>query len=81
MPVIYVGDGLTVKVFTREHHPPHVHVFCRDGEAIIVIGAPGEDPEVRAVYDLRTWEVARAVEIVRENQAAFRDAWRKYHGY
>lgn len=80
MPVIFVDDGLTVKVFTREHSPRHVHVFCRDGEAIIVIGAPGEGPEVRAAYHLRTWEVARAPEIVRENQAAFRDACRRYHG-
>ena len=81
MPTIYVVDGFTVAIYTRDHRPPHVHVFHRDGEVVIAIGEPGEDPEVRAVYGLRTWEVARAVEIVRENQAAIRDAWREYHGY
>ena len=81
MPAIYVVDGFTVKVFMRDHSPPHVHVFYRDGEAIIVIGEPGEDPGVRAVYHLRTWEMARALEIVRENQTAFRDAWREYYGH
>jgi hypothetical protein len=74
-------NGFTVTVYTRDHRLPLVHVFFRDGEAVIAVGEPGEDPNVRAVYGLRTWEVARAVEIVRENQAAIRDAWREYHGY
>ncbi|HEX8832361.1 MAG TPA: DUF4160 domain-containing protein [Longimicrobium sp.] len=81
MPTIYVVDGFRVEIYTRDHRPPHVHVFYRDGEAIIGIGESGQDPEVRSRYNLRTWEVARALDIVRENQAAFREAWREYHGY
>jgi hypothetical protein len=71
MPTIHVVDGYTVKVYTRDHRPPHVHVFHNNGEAIITIGRPGEDPEVREVYRMHTHVVVRAIEIVRENQAEF----------
>ncbi len=81
MPTVYVVDGFTVVVYTRDHRPPHVHVFHQDGEAIIAIGESGDDPTLREVHHLRTREVVRALEIVRENQTAFRDAWREYHGY
>lgn len=80
MPTIYSIAGLTVKIYTRDHRPPHVHVFRQDGGAIIAIGGPGEEPLVREVNRMRTRDVLHALEIVRENQMAFLAAWRKYHG-
>jgi hypothetical protein len=80
MPTILVVDGFSVEVYTRDHRPPHVHVFHQDGEAIISIGSPEQEPTVREVYRMRTGDVSRAIEMVREHQAAFLDEWRKYHG-
>ncbi|MBD0319727.1 MAG: DUF4160 domain-containing protein [Gemmatimonadetes bacterium] len=80
MPTIHVVDGFTVQVYTRDHRPPHVHIFHQDGEAVIALGAHGEEPVVREVYRMRTRDVLRSLEIVRENQTAFLDAWRMYHG-
>ncbi|HYW09555.1 MAG TPA: DUF4160 domain-containing protein [Longimicrobium sp.] len=72
--------GIIVEVYTRDHRPSHVHVFHEDGEAIIAIGSPGDEPKVREVYRMRMRDVLRALHIVRENQTAFLDAWREYHG-
>lgn len=69
-----------MEVYTRDHRPSHVHVFHQDGEASIAIGFPGEEPVVREVYRMRMRDVLRAFEIVRENQTAFLEASRKYHG-
>lgn len=80
MPTIHSADGFTVEIYTRDHRPPHVHVFYQDGEAIIALGDSEEEPTVREVYRMRTRDVIRALEIVRENQAAFLDQWRKSHG-
>jgi hypothetical protein len=80
MPTIYAEDGFTVRIYTRDHRPPHVHVFYRDAEVIIAIGRAGQDPEVREVYDMHSRDVERAVEIVRENRDAFLHEWTEYHG-
>ncbi len=86
MPTIHTVDGFAVEVYTRDHRPPHVHVFHRGGDAIIAIGSPGEEPTVREVYRMRMRDVLRALDMVRENQNGIPGCmeevpWRLKHGW
>ncbi|MFN0034502.1 MAG: DUF4160 domain-containing protein [Saprospiraceae bacterium] len=37
MPLLFGFDGIEIKVYTREHLPPHVHAEYGEFEVLIVI--------------------------------------------
>lgn len=34
MPELCRFDGIIIRMYAREHNPPHIHVFCGNHEAI-----------------------------------------------
>lgn len=79
-PKIFRNGGLSVVIYTRDHLPPHVHVFNADGECVINLGDNFRAPSVRQVEGMRDRDVVRAFRLVQENQHPFLIRWREIHG-
>mgnify|MGYP003383720696 CR=1 FL=1 len=83
MPTIIQDGDFKVKVYgpPREHPPAHVHVVRgRESTVIIELGADGEPPAVRQVYDMNARDVVHAYRLVQQHAAALRAAWERIHG-
>jgi hypothetical protein len=39
MPTVLEKDGFKIIIRTRDHNPPHVHVYKADGQITIISGA------------------------------------------
>lgn len=80
MPTVHRFKGLTFKVLTRDHDPPHVHVYTVDGTAKIGLGSEVQGPYLMANVGMRAGDVRLAVQMVEQHQGRFLEAWRKYRG-
>ena len=66
-------------IYTTDHEPAHVHAFG-DGELKMnLIGADGL-PELVWAIGMKPADRRRAMDVVRDNQAAFLARWRAIHG-
>lgn len=79
-PKIFRSDGFEVVLYTRDHPPPHVHVFNAEGECIVNLGSFAQAPSLRLVRGMRDPDVVRAFRIVEANQTRFLFRWREIHG-
>jgi len=79
MVTIHRAHGLRVIIFTDDHEPAHVHVFG-DGQAKINLIGPDGVPVLVWAEGLKRNEVRRALQLVRDHQAAFLARWREIHG-
>ena len=77
MPIIGEVSGATIKVYTNDHPPPHVHVFYQ-GQAVRLKITDGDkvqkdEPELpaRIMRDVRQW--------LAENRDKAATTWAKYH--
>ena len=80
MPTIHRQDGFEVVIYTHDHPPAHVHVFDADGEVVVLLGQAHEKPQVRENNGMRPKREKQAVALVAENQEAFWQRWRRFHG-
>lgn len=82
MPTIYRDGSFRVIVFpgSREHGPPHVHVFSATGEVVVLLGDDAVGPSFREVRGMREPDARRALRLVEANQQEFLREWRRYHG-
>ena len=70
-------DGFSVVVRTRDHLPPHVHVFCSgDDEEVVIDLAP---VGVREVRGMRAKHVVRAVALVEDAAEYLMNCWEEIH--
>ena len=76
MITIYRMRGLRIIIYANDHDPAHVHVFRNKDEARINLAGP----ELVYVDGLKRQDVRLALEIVRENAAAFMQKWLEIHG-
>jgi hypothetical protein len=37
MPIIGIVDGIRIKIYNRDHMPPHIHAVYNEFEAVVVI--------------------------------------------
>lgn len=76
-PTVLRARGYRLFFFSREELRPHVHVQHADGEAKIWL-----DPEVAVArsHGLSAGQLAAALKLVEENEAAIRVAWRAHFG-
>ena len=79
MPTIIQDGDFKVKVYgpPREHPPAHKG---RESTVVIELGADGEPPAVRQVYDMNARDVVHAYRLVQQHAAALRAAWERIHG-
>jgi hypothetical protein len=79
MPTVLSRYGFDIRIYTDDHHPPHVHVVIADEEFIINLGGEMGSLEIREVYMNRA-DVRRAVEIVEEHRLFLLGKWRDIYG-
>lgn len=83
MPTVLRADGCRVVIFlpTREHPPPHVHVFPSPSvEVVVWLGEAGERPSLRDVRGGGPRDAARALRVVRTHIDHLRRRWSALHG-
>ncbi|HSK70557.1 MAG TPA: DUF4160 domain-containing protein [Pyrinomonadaceae bacterium] len=80
MPTILRRGGFEFVIRTRDHDPPHVHVFLAGTEVLFNLGIESEMPTIREVRGMNQRNVRRAFEIVIENNEIFLARWREIYG-
>jgi hypothetical protein len=80
MPTVHREGGFSVRIYTHDHDPPHVHVF-RDGAVVkVTLGDEDTPAEVLEVRGMRDPDVIRAVRIVDANWRDILERWDTIHG-
>ena len=79
MPTVLEKDGFRITIRTRDHNPPHVHVYKADGQIKITIGSETEPTEIVGVWMNRS-DARKAVAIVEENHMYLMAKWREIYG-
>jgi hypothetical protein len=81
MPTVLRANGLRVAIYppTREHGPPHVHVYAAGGEAKILIPLGDEDPTVVHVRGMREDLAWRACRLIAGHTEFLLAKWRELH--
>lgn len=79
MPTIHREQGMRFIVYIDDHEPAHVHVRG-DGEAKIVLGMNGRDPQLVWSYGMTLRDVRRALRIVVAENDKLLHEWMKIHG-
>ena len=80
MPTVLRRGGFDVSIRTRDHLPPHVHVFHSGLEVVILLGIKGGLPTVRDKRGMPERNMRRALELVAENQEMLWLEWERIHG-
>ena len=73
-------EGFTVRIWSKDHLPCHVHIFKGNGECVINLKGVNGNPELRESYRMKRQEVARAIRIVEESQDYLISKWIEIHG-
>lgn len=80
MPTVHEEDGYAVRIYTKDHPPPHVHVWRGGGVAKIQLDDGSGDLRVVGSRGLSDREAIRAVRIVHAHRERLLDEWRRVHG-
>jgi Domain of unknown function (DUF4160) len=80
MPTILREQGFRVVIYPNDHLPSHVHVFKGSGEVRIELGDEESDPRLMTITgQISDKDVAKALYLVKENQAKLLANWREIH--
>ncbi|MFD1106575.1 DUF4160 domain-containing protein [Sphingobium olei] len=79
MPTVLREGNLRIVIYTDDHPPPLVHVFC-DGETKIALFGPQNMAEVVRILGADRRESRRALQIVREKRDYLLEKWNRIHG-
>lgn len=71
MPTIVELGSIQIRVYPRDHQPPHFHISTPDGEAMILIA----DLSVLKGR-IRRSDLKTALGWARENRSLIEDAWK-----
>jgi len=80
MPTVHKEDGYAVRIYTKDHPPPHVHVWRGSGVVKIQLDDGSGGLRVVASRGLSDREAIRAVRIVHAHRERLLDEWRRVHG-
>lgn len=81
MPTILRQNGFRVIIYPNDHLPSHVHILKGGGEVKIDLGDGIAKPKLIAIFgDIKNQEVAKALELVIDNQAFLLAKWKEIHG-
>ena len=79
MPTVLEKDGFRITIRTRDHNPPHVHVYKADGQIKIALGSETEPIGIVGVW-MNPSDAKKAVAIVEENRMHLLVKWREIYG-
>ncbi|MGK7947208.1 MAG: DUF4160 domain-containing protein [Microcystaceae cyanobacterium] len=81
MATVLRKDGFSVRIYTNDHLPSHVHVFKAGGEAKINLGDETQYPNfVTISTDMSNKDARKALELVTQHQLFLLKKWREIHG-
>ena len=80
MPTIFRQNGFEFVIRTRDHLPPHIHVFLSGTEVVFNLGISNNVPFIRELRGMHVRNIRRALEITCENNDVFLREWKKIHG-
>jgi hypothetical protein len=80
MVTVLKQDGLSLRIYSNDHLPSHVHVFKAGKEARIEISGADGKPHAFTNNGLSRKELSKAIALVQENQALLLQQWNEYHG-
>ncbi|MEQ9485335.1 DUF4160 domain-containing protein [Coleofasciculus sp. F4-SAH-05] len=80
MATILRKDGFSVRIYTNDHLPSHVHVIKAGGEAKINLGSETERPSFVKIWKMSDSDAVRAMKLVIAHQTALLEKWRDIHG-
>jgi hypothetical protein len=75
-----MADGFSIRVYTNDHGPPHVHAWKAGGWVALTIPTEQEAAIILRTAGMRDSDVRSAVRLVEENAPALWTSWRHYHG-
>jgi uncharacterized protein len=80
MPTIFREQGFRIVIYLNNHLPSHVHIFKGSGEVQVGLGDEESDPSLMIITGkISDKDVAKALYLVKENQAKFLEKWREIH--
>ena len=79
MPTIHTENGFSVRIFTNDHLPSHVHIFKAEGSCTINLQGENGLPELREYQKMTRKDIKKALEIVFDNQETFLKKWEEIH--
>lgn len=79
MPTVLRESGFSVKIYTEDHAPMHVHVRHQNREAVILLGDEIADVSIRENRGLNAVQLRRAVNIVKEHRQFLIGEWREIY--
>ncbi len=80
MPTILRIGGFSIRIRTRDHPPPHVHVFHGGKEIVIILGNDTYGPTIRDIRGMSVRHMRTALELVAANQDLLNAEWEKLYG-
>lgn len=80
MPTVLRHSGYEIRIRTRDHGPPHVHVWHSGKEVVILLGTERDVPTVRDKRGMSERNMRRALELVAQNQRMLLLEWAKIYG-
>ena len=83
VPTVVRENGFRIVLYlpSREHGPPHVHVFKgTDAELIVWLGTSASPPHVGESLGMASNDIRRAFRLVESHQTRLLDLWRQFHG-
>ena len=80
MPTIIRENGFMVRIYLKDHEPPHVHVFRGRDEVKIRLGDAQVKPYLDEIWGMKDRDSAKALVLIDKHQERLLEAWRGIYG-
>jgi hypothetical protein len=79
MPTVGKIDGLSVRIYTNDHKPAHVHVIGAECAAIFILHCPEGPPELRRNHGFTAHRLLRIEKQLTARVLHLCAEWRRIH--
>lgn len=79
MPTVLRQNGFSVRIYTNDHEPAHVHVIKDKGEVKINLIGTEDKPTIVKVWNMSNKDVVKAHALVMAHQTILIKSWEKIH--
>ncbi len=80
MPTVAQENGFSLIIRTRDHEPPHVHVWKNKKEMLFYLGSENERPSLRENKGMTQKEALDAFKLVCKYQEELLSKWKEIYG-
>ena len=79
MPTVLRKNGFSVRIYTQDHAPMHIHIRHQNSEAVVPLGDEIEGVFIRENRGLNAVQLRRAIDIMRMHREHLIGEWRKIY--